>query len=200
MVNNRMCNSVTIPNTTLWHFILDHVSNSVLEEMFNQFSYLHVIKSVICDVCPYAKQKRLPYTVSTNRVSHSFELLHMDIWDPFAVTSIHGHKYFLTKVDDHSRFAWLIMLKEKYEVQVKRFIVLVEKQYNVVVKRFRSDNGPKFSMPSFYGEKGIIHERNCVETHQQNGRVQRKHQHILNVVKHYCLSPVCQDSFGPMLF
>lgn len=23
---------------------------------------------------------------------------------------------------------------------------------------------------------------------------------ILNVVKHYCLSPVCQDSFGPMLF
>lgn len=59
-------------------------------------------KGGICDICHYAKQKRLPYSISSSRALHSFELLHMDIRGPYAISSIHGHKYFLTIVDDHS--------------------------------------------------------------------------------------------------
>lgn len=47
----------------------------------------------------------------------------------------------------------------------------------------RSDNGDKFSMTAFFNEKGIIHQRTCVETPQQNEIVERKYQHLLNVAR-----------------
>ncbi|XP_019101934.1 PREDICTED: uncharacterized protein LOC104699200 [Camelina sativa] len=45
-----------------------------------------------------------------------------------------------------------------------------------------SDNGTKFiSLASEFQRMGIIHQTSCVGTPQQNGRVERKHRHILNV-------------------
>lgn len=35
-------------------------------------------------------------------------------------------------------------------------------------------------MKQFYMQKGITHERTCVETLQQNAMVERKHHHTLN--------------------
>ncbi|CAJ2674628.1 unnamed protein product [Trifolium pratense] len=99
----------------------------------------------------------------------------MDIWGPYTTATVHGHKYFLTIVDDYSRFTWVILLKGKYEVtsQVQHFITLVETQFDSKVKILRSDNGPE----------GIIHQTSCIYTPKQNGRVERKHQCILNVAR-----------------
>ena len=97
--------------------------------------------------------------------------------------SIHGHKYFITIIDDYSRFVWIILITFKAEVSlhIQQFITLIENQFHITPKVLRSDNGPEFDLPSFYHSKGILHQRFCVETPQQNARVERKHQHILNV-------------------
>lgn len=38
-------------------------------------------------------------------------------------------------------------------------------------------------MKSYFEEHGILHQISCVKTPQQNGRVERKHRHIINVAR-----------------
>jgi hypothetical protein len=63
------------------------------------------------------------------------------------------------------------------------FLNMIENQFESKVKIVRIDNGSKFSMSQFFASKGIIHQTSCVETPQQKARVERKHQHILNIAR-----------------
>ncbi|PNX95813.1 retrovirus-related Pol polyprotein from transposon TNT 1-94 [Trifolium pratense] len=183
----KSCNSVAIPKSALWHFRFGHTSQHRLEQMQQMYPTITINKDdFCCDVCHLAKQKKLPYTLSNSRATHCLELLHMDIWGPFSTPTPHGHRYFLTIVDDFSRFTWIVLLKGKFETasKIKDFINLVENQFGSKVKILRSDNGPEFlSLTTFYASKGILHQTSCVATPQQNGRVERKHQCILNIAR-----------------
>jgi len=80
----------------------------------------------------------------------------------------------------------VIFLKTKDETQkhLKHFIAYVENQFHTTLKCLRSDNGSEFiAMTSFLLSKCILHHKTCVETPQQNGVVERKHQRILNVAR-----------------
>jgi hypothetical protein len=76
-------------------------------------------------------------------------------------------------------------MKSKAETRqnIINLIKMIKTQYNHDVKIIRSDNGPEFLMNEFYSSNGIIHQTSCVESPQQNGRVERKHQHILNIAR-----------------
>jgi hypothetical protein len=176
-------NTFTIPNNALWHFRLGHLSQTRMNLLITQFPFIVVDQKGICDVCHFARHNKLSYAHSFNKASKPFELIHFDIWCPLAVKSVNGFSYFLTDVDDYTRYTWITLMKTKAEARqnVVNFIQLIENQYNSKVKIVRSDNGPEFLMPNFYNSKGIIHQTSCVESPQQNGRVERKHQHILNV-------------------
>nr|KYP75382.1 Retrovirus-related Pol polyprotein from transposon TNT 1-94 [Cajanus cajan] len=72
----------------------------------------------------------------------------------------------------------------KFEVPqlIKDFCRMVQTQFNKHVKILQSDNGKEFTcLHRFYANNGIIHQTSCVNTPQQNGRVEYKHRHILNM-------------------
>jgi len=69
-------------------------------------------------------------------------------------------------------------------VTLKKKFTLVERQYNKCVKMIRSNNGTEFMcLKQYFIQEGILHQTSCVRTPQQNGCVERKHRHILNVAR-----------------
>ncbi|PNX85941.1 peptide transporter PTR2, partial [Trifolium pratense] len=155
IASSQVTHSHVIPKEALWHFRLGHLSNSKLLDMHKQFPFVKVDDHAVCDICHYAKHRKPKFSLSSNKTKHCYELFHFDIWGPFSVPSIHGHKYFVTALDDHSRFTWIILCKAKSEVStlVQQFLLMIENQYNCHVKTVRTDNGLKFFMPNFYASK-----------------------------------------------
>ena len=138
-----------------------------------------------CDICHFSKQKRLPFTASTHVSTNPFDLLHCDLWGPFATSTVDGFRFFLTIVDDFTRCTWVYLLKHKSETQVylPQFATMVSTQFNCKIKTIRSDNGTEFYLKDFFQSNGILHQLSCVDTPQQNVVVERKHQHLLNVAR-----------------
>jgi hypothetical protein len=176
-------NNITIPTQAVWHFRLGHLSLNRMHLLHKQFPYIIVDNKGVCDICHLAKHKKLPYANSMNKADKPFDMIHFDIWGPINTKSLHGHSYFLTAVDDYSIFTWITLMKHKSEARkhLKDFIQLIETQHNSKVKVIRTDNGVEFIMLAFYASKGIMHHTSCVESPEQNGRVERKHQHLLNI-------------------
>ena len=144
---NSVCSHVAIsciPSNAIWHFRLGHLSNQRLSKMHHLYPSISVDNKATCDICHFAKQRKLPYHSSQFIANSKFDLLHFDIWGPLAQTSVHGHKYFLTIVDDFRRFLWVILLKTKAEVSmhVKIFIQLIETHHHLTPKFIRPDNIP----------------------------------------------------------
>jgi len=86
-------NFVFINKVDDWHFRLGHLFKNKLSVLSTKFDYIsNKTCNDFCQICLLAKQKRLPFYVSTCSSNKIFDLLHMDIWGPF-VTSLFSNKY-----------------------------------------------------------------------------------------------------------
>jgi hypothetical protein len=94
--SHTVASSSHIPQAALWHFKFGHLSNNRLLELQKSFPFVNVDLNSACDICHYARHRKSKFTLSSNRANKCYELFHFDIWGPVSVSSIHGHKYFLT--------------------------------------------------------------------------------------------------------
>jgi hypothetical protein len=94
-----------------------------------------------------------------------------------------GHVIFLLLLMTTPDVHGLDLMQHKSEARslLQSFINLVENQFSTTIKIIRSNNGSKFTIPSFYSDKEIIHQTSCVSTPQQNEVVERKYRHLFNM-------------------
>ena len=159
----------------LWHFRLGHSSFNKLSSLQDVLPSFSSKCNDIYTICPLAKQKRLPFPSNNNMSTKPFALIHVDVWGPYSVCTY----------DDATRSTWVYLMKAKSDVKqlLISFYNMILTQFNISIKAIRSDNAPEFSLSNFYSDHGIVHQKSCAYTPQQNSVVERKHQHLLNVAR-----------------
>jgi histone deacetylase 1/2 len=174
------------PTQAKWHSRLGHPSVAVVSQILskNKLPYIRdpSIESV-CDSCQQAKNHQLPYPVSTSVSTTPLQLVFSDVWGP-APTSVGRHDYYISFIDDYSKFTWIYLLKKKSDVLSAfiNFQKLVERKLGKKIITVQSDWGGEYvKLNTFFQAHGISHHVSCPHAHQQNGSAERKHRHIVEV-------------------
>ncbi|GKC25325.1 ribonuclease H-like domain-containing protein [Tanacetum coccineum] len=86
--------------------LLGHPSDQVLKALKHKIDIKGNCNSSLYDIRHYSKQTREPFPLSEHKTTFVGDLIHLDVWGPYKITSKEGFKYFLTIVDDYSRAIW----------------------------------------------------------------------------------------------
>jgi transposase InsO family protein len=98
-----------------------------------------------------------------------------------------GKRYFMTLIDDATKFCYVYLLKTKDEALIcfKIYKAEVQTQLKKKIKRLRSDRGDEYfsnDFDLFCTEHGIIHERTPPYSPQSNGVAERKNRTLSDLV------------------
>jgi transposase InsO family protein len=145
---------------------------------------LSIVKGSKCQNCVQSKQPQKPHKAAEERHLAPLELIHSDICEMNGVLIEGGQRYFMTMIDDASRYCYVYMLKTKVEALncFKTYKTEVENQLEKNIKHFRSNSGGEYfsnEFDLFCAEHSIIHKRTLPYSPQSNGVVERKNR-ILN--------------------
>lgn len=170
--------------TTRWHQRLGHLN---IRDLLDSTSKGRILGTNSltqppnwkCETCIKGKMSQLPFPNKSERKSELLELIHTDICGPMRVDSYGGAKYFITFIDDHSRWCEIHMLKRKSEAfeAFKKFKNSVENVTSRKIKYLQSDNATEFLSQEFENylqEHGIQRRLSAPYTPQQNGVAERK--------------------------
>jgi hypothetical protein len=105
------------------------------------------------------------------------------VWGP-APDSINKNKYYVSFIDDFSKFTWIYLLKKKSDVfqHFHDFQNHVERLFDKKIITMQTNWGGEYQkLNSFFQCVGITHHVSCRHAHQQNGSAERKHRHIMEV-------------------
>ena len=137
-----------------------------------------------CDACQYGKLHQFHFPVTDIKTRAPLELIHTDLWGPASMPSKDGYKYYISFIDDFTRYSWIFPLTLKSEVldTFKQYKLFVEKQFSRSIKTIQSNMGGEFrDFGSFLQQQGIHIKFSCPHTHYQNGLVEMKHMHIVEL-------------------
>jgi hypothetical protein len=97
------------------------------------------------DACQRAKSHQLPFPRSVSVSRDPLDLVFSDVWGP-APSSIGRFKYYVSFIDDFSKFTWLYLLKNKSDVfqKFKDFQQLVERLFSRKILTIQTDWGGEY--------------------------------------------------------
>jgi hypothetical protein len=101
----------------LWHSRLGHVSSSHLRFLasIGALENLKTCDISDCSGCKLAKFSVLPFNQSISVSFSPFDLIHSNIWGPSHVATKKGSRYYVSFINDHTRYCWVYLMKHRFE-------------------------------------------------------------------------------------
>jgi len=147
---NKVVNNIhsNVNETEVWHSRLCHIGFGCMTRLakMNLILSFTLAKGSKCDACVQAKQPRKPHKAAEERHLGPLELVHSDLCEMNGVLTKGGKKYFMTLIDDSTRFCYVYLLNTKDEAlhYFKIYKAEVENQLEKKIKRVRSDRGGEY--------------------------------------------------------
>lgn len=134
-------------SSMLWHKGLAHISKVRIERLIKEgiLPTLDFNDLKDCINCCKGKLTKIKKKRSI-RSQKLLELLHTDVCRPFPVKTLCGNMYFVSFIDDFSRFTYLFLIKDKSSIFYcfKIFKNEGDNQLNLSIKVLWSDRGGEY--------------------------------------------------------
>lgn len=176
----------------VWHNRFGHRDpNAIksLEHQLDDFQMKPCQVKQVCECCIAAKMTRKPFPKqSESRSSEVLELIHTDVCGPMQTATPGGNRYFMTMIDDYSKYTVLYLLKNKSDVaaKIKEYVKFVQTKFERTPKVIRSDRGGEYvneELKKFLQSEGIKAQLTAPFTPQQNGCSERKNRYLVEMTR-----------------
>ncbi|RVW36529.1 Retrovirus-related Pol polyprotein from transposon TNT 1-94 [Vitis vinifera] len=172
----------------------------VKKGMFLTLGCLSYRKPSDAERCIYVGDGKQTKTkkLGVNRATDVLELIHTDICGPYPTASWNGQQYFITFIDDYSRYGYLFLIHEKSQSLdvFKTFKAEVELQLNKRIKSVRSDRGGEYygrydgsgeqhpgPFAKYLEECGIVPQYTMPGSPNMNGVAERRNRTLKDMVR-----------------
>lgn len=210
--NKRECQSAAVVDGKSsrapvedWHRRMGHLNLKDLSTSYHNRTVLGMDivdseRDFKCEVCARGKMTRSSFPKKSNRQTDLLELIHSDVCGPMKNESLGRSKYFVTFIDDCSRWCFVKMIRGKNEVlnAFKQFKALVENQIGRKIKCLQSDNGKEYinrEFDDFLNKNGIQRRLTVTHTPEQNGVAERKNRTLVEMAKCLLIQSELSPSF-----
>ena len=141
----------------LWHKRIGHINLNKLKAMQSKGVIIGLPtfkeKEIegVCEACQFGKQHRHPFPKERNVSKGLLDVVHSDVWGPAQTATFGGCRYYVTFIDDFSRYTWIFPMRMKSEVftHFQKFKSEVEKTTGRHVRCLRSDGGKEYFSDAF---------------------------------------------------
>ncbi|KAL0546105.1 hypothetical protein IC582_016010 [Cucumis melo] len=198
---NASSYTYVIESVNLWHGRLGHVNFASIRKLkdLRLINTSESHETGKCPICVESKFHKKPFKLVDSRTIDLLELIHSDLADFRTTTSRDGKNYYVSFVDDYSRFTKIYLIKTKDEAgsMFLKFNAESENQLGKKIKRLRLDRGGEYSdktLKDFCESNGIIHEFTAPYSPQQNGIAERKNRTLKEMMNAMLLSSGLSDN------
>ncbi|KAL0430539.1 UNVERIFIED_CONTAM: hypothetical protein Sradi_0679900 [Sesamum radiatum] len=92
-----------------------------------------------------------PFVGQSTIANGLLDLVHTDVYGPLSIPARGGFSYFITFIDDHSRYGYIYLMRYKFEAfgRFKEYRIEVENQTSRKIKALQLDRGSEYLSGEF---------------------------------------------------